>query len=263
MQVQSNKNQRVKKYYVYGHYTNKGELYYIGVGTILNLKTKKESSKYSRAYHLNNRNKFWTHVFNKHGLKIRILYEFYTKEESLLKEKELVEKYGRRILGKGLLTNISSGGEVGPIGRTFKMSKEQKEKLSKIKSHTFYVYNSQGIFLKEIKTHKKVAEFCGVTYNAIHSCLQTKNFTNGFFVFKEFKGLFLGYTESDLNFKSPLSKRIILKLNGVQQIFESIADAARFLETDRKNLKKALHSGRICKGYIVKFEGSISSQDPK
>ena len=38
MQVQSNNNQRVKKYYVYGHYTNKGLLYYIGVGTILNLK---------------------------------------------------------------------------------------------------------------------------------------------------------------------------------------------------------------------------------
>lgn len=32
--MQSNNNQRVNKYYVYGHYTNNGQLFYIGTGTL-------------------------------------------------------------------------------------------------------------------------------------------------------------------------------------------------------------------------------------
>lgn len=49
--VQSNNNQIVKKYYVYGHYTNEDKLFYVGVGTILNLKSKTHTQRYSRAYH--------------------------------------------------------------------------------------------------------------------------------------------------------------------------------------------------------------------
>ena len=119
---ESNNNQREEgKYYVYGHYTqDTGVLFYIGVGTILS-KSNKEKSKYSRAYHFRNRNKFWNSIVKKHGVEVKILFHCASKEISLKEEAKLVEQYGRRCMNQGILVNISSGGEVGPIGRTFIM----------------------------------------------------------------------------------------------------------------------------------------------
>jgi len=258
----SNNNQRVKKHYVYGHYTNENILFYIGVGTILNLKTNKYISKYSRAYHKANRTKFWNNIVSKHGLKIKILFKFDTKQEALNKEAELVEKFGRRCMNNGILCNISSGGQIGPIGRKFKMSEEQKEKLSNIKSMSFYIYNSAGIYLISLKTIKNVAQYCGVTQNAVSSCLKTKNYTNGYFVFREFKGKKLNYSVNDLIFKSTLSKRVITvhKDTKEETIYDSISDACVGLDTDRANLKRGIKKRRIVKGHNVFFEGSISSQ---
>lgn len=261
--MQSNNNQRVKKFYVYAHYIkNTDIIFYIGVGTILNLKTQKEKSRYSRAFTTTNRNNFWKNVYDKYGRDVKILFHYETKEESLLKEKQLIEKLGRRWMKDGILTNISSGGEVGPVGRLFKMSSQQKNLLSEIKSHTFFIYDKEGNFLKEIKTIKAVAKYCGVTYNAIHSCLQTKNFSNGFFIFKEFQGEKLSFTVNDLDFKSTLSKKVITIKDNIL-IHDSIADAASYLSTDRKNLKSAIKNNRLCKGHKVYFKRTISSQDSK
>lgn len=252
---QSNNNQRVEeKYYVYGHYTkDTGVLFYIGVGTVLS-KSNKEKSKYSRAYHFRNRNKFWNNVVNKHGVEVKILFHCDTKETSLKEEAKLVEQYGRRCMNQGILVNISSGGEVGPIGRTFVMSEEQKKKLSEIKSTELHIYNSQGIYLISVKSIETAAKYCGVTYNAIHSCLQTKNYSNNYFIFKDFQGERLSYTVEDLDFKSTLSKKLVTySLSGERVEHNSIADCASFLKTDRKNLKKAIKDNRLCKGHKVKF----------
>lgn len=255
MTIQSNNNQRVNKYYVYAHYTEKGNLFYIGVGTILNFKSKKQTQIYSRAHHFSNRNKFWKSIANKYGVKVKILFEYPTKEESLNKERELVEQYGRRCMKQGILTNISLGGEIGPIGRIFKMSEKQKKLLSDKKAIHLYVYNSNGEFLKKIKTIKTTANYCGVTYNAIHSCLKTKNYSNGYFIFKEYKGLSLGYTIKDVNFKHTLSKKVITEdLQGMQVEHESIWDCCQYLKTDRKNLKSAIKLGRLCKKHKVYFK---------
>lgn len=257
----SNNNQRAKKYYVYGHYTNNNKLFYIGVGTIINLKTNRIISRYSRAFHKANRTKFWDNIVTKYGLKVKILFEYYTKEEALDKESELVEKFGRRCMNNGILCNISSGGEIGTVGRKFVMSETQKKKLSDIKSQDFYIYNSEGIFLTSLKTIKTVAKYCGVTPNAISSCLKTKNYSNGYFIFRIFKGSELKYTVQDLNFKSILSKKVItIDKNNVEVIHESVHEAAKFLNTDRKNLKRGISNNRLVKGYKVLFEGSISSQ---
>ena len=104
---QSNNNQGVKKFYVYGHYTLEGNLFYVGVGTILNLRVQKPNTKYSRAYHFANRTKYWHNIRDKHGLEVKILSEYYTKEESLLEEKRLIALYKRREYG-GTLCNLSS-----------------------------------------------------------------------------------------------------------------------------------------------------------
>lgn len=264
MNKQSNNKQRVKKYYVYGHYTNNNRLFYIGVGTILNFKSQKETQRYSRAYHFSNRTNIWNNTRNKYGVKVKILHKYYTKEESLRKEKELIEKFGRKIMNEGFLTNISTGGEIGPIGRKFKMSDEQKKKLSDIKSKTLYVYTKTGVFLSSVKTIKKTAEYIGVTYNAIHSCLQTNNYSNECFIFEEYRGKKLDLSLYQINFKSTLSKKVITEdSTGCKIRHLSIADAANYLETDRKNLKLAIKNKRLCKKHNVYFERAISSQDSK
>lgn len=252
---QSNNNQgEEEKYYVYGHYTQStGILFYIGVGTVLN-KSNTVRTKYSRAYHFTNRNKFWNNVVLKHGIEVRIISTWKTKEESLKEEAILVEKYGRRCMNQGVLVNISSGGEVGPIGRTFIMSEEQKKKLSDKKSLSLYIYNSLGSYLLEMKTIYATALYCGVTYNAIHSCMQTKNYSNGYFIFKTFQGNQLPYTVNDLDFKSTLSTKVVsYSLSDERIEHESIADCANYLKTDRKNLKRAIRDKRLCKKHEVKF----------
>ena len=248
-------------YYTYAHYTQDTDtLFYIGVGTILNTKTQKEKSRYSRAYHTTGRNKYWKNVVNKHGFRVEILQHFDTKEESLFEEKNLISKYGKRI-NKGLLVNMSDGGEIGPIGRPNPMSEEQKRKLSEIKSLTLYVYNATtGSFLVEIKTIKKTAEFCGVTYNAVHSCMKTKNYTNGFFVFKNFKGTQLDCTVEDLDFSSTLSKAVQAIKDEEVFSFKSIADCAKFLNRERSSVRQSIKKGSKCNGYYIR---TISSQDPK
>ena len=249
------------KYYVYGHYTNDNKLFYIGVGTILNFKSKKHSQIYSRAYHFSNRTQYWKNISNKYGVNVKILSHFDTKEESLQEEKILIEKYGRKCMNEGILCNLSTGGEVGPTGRIFKMSEEQKKKLSDIKSMTLYIYDSQGIFLLEMKTIEATAKYCGVTYNAIHSCLQTKNYSNGYFIFKEFKGKKLNYTVDNLNFKSTLSKKVILEdLEGNKTEYESIADCARYLDVERSSIRQAIKRFTICKKHKIYLKGESAAK---
>lgn len=263
--MQSDNNQRVKKFYVYGHYTQDSDnLFYIGVGTINNLKSKRINIRYARAYHFNNRTKFWKNIKCKHGIVVKILYHFDTKKESLIKERELISKFGRRILG-GKLCNLTSGGEVGPTDYHPIRSEKTRKILSEIRSITLYLYDSNGIFIKECKTIKSAADFCNVTYNAIHSCLQTKNFSNGYFIFKDFKGQNLGYTKNDLNFKSPLSKKVITENLETKEIIlhNSIYECASYLETNRQNLRRAIKAQRPCKKHKVYFERRISSQDSK
>lgn len=78
MEIQSNNSQRVNKFYVYGHYTNNDIVFYIGVGTISNLKTKKHSQRYSRAYHFHKRTKYWKNISNKYGVNVKILSDLFT-----------------------------------------------------------------------------------------------------------------------------------------------------------------------------------------
>lgn len=244
---------KINRFYVYGHYTaDTNQLFYIGVGTILNFKTKKHSQIYTRAYHFSRRTKFWKYIANKHGVKIKILFEFANKQDCLDEERKLISTFGRRFNSSGILCNLSSGGEIGPIGRPNKMSEEQKKKLSEIKSITLYIYNSSGIFLTDIKTIKNTAKYCGVTYNAIHSCLQTKNYSNGYFVFKEFKGYNINYTVDNLDFKSPLSKKVITEdINGTIIEHLSIRACADYLGVYRTTVQNALKKSNKCKKHKI------------
>ncbi len=259
----NNSQDRNERYYVYGHFTKTSDkLFYVGVGTSI-LKSLKEKSRFSRAYHFHNRTKFWKNVVEKHGIVVKILSTWNTKEESLKEEARLVALHGRRFNGTGSLVNLSSGGEIGPVGRSSVISEAQRQHLSDLKSIYLYVYNSEGMFLKKIRTIKETAKFCGVTYNAIHSCMKTKNYSNGYFIFREYKGESLTYKSSDLDFSSPLRKQILsVSPLGLSVIHYSLEMCAKYLGTSRINLRKALKDKRLCKKHKVSLYISEDNQQP-
>jgi len=92
-------NKAEKKYYVYSHRKENGDLFYIGMG----------SGK--RAYKKDTRSSFWKKTFNKYGLIVNILFSELTKKEAYQIEEYLVRYYGRRNLNTGILVNLTNGGE--------------------------------------------------------------------------------------------------------------------------------------------------------
>lgn len=85
-----------KPFYVYGHYTTSGELFYIGKGSGLRAWTKK------------NRTKEWK-AFAAQGYEVRIIRRFETAESALKHEEELHIKYGLRAKGGRLVNQLIGG----------------------------------------------------------------------------------------------------------------------------------------------------------
>ena len=117
------------RFYVYGHYTSDtGVLFYIGKGT----------NKRAFQFGLRDRNKYWSHVKEKHGVRVEILKKNLTEEEAYCHEKELIEQFRPKC-------NLADGG-YGPIGVV--RSAETKKKISEA---------SKGKILSE-ETKKKISE---------------------------------------------------------------------------------------------------------
>jgi hypothetical protein len=110
---------------VYEHLRNDtNEVFYVGIG-----KFKKRA--YSKEY----RNKFWNHIVSKHGHTINIIHKDLSWEDACKMEKLLIEKYGRRDLGKGNLVNMTDGGD-GRLGMI--CSEKTRQKISEAnKGRTF------------------------------------------------------------------------------------------------------------------------------
>lgn len=75
------------------------EVFYVGVGV-----TNK------RAYATKCRNRFWKAIVAKTGYRVEILHSDISYDEALNLEIQLIEFYGRRVLGTGTLVNIDKGG---------------------------------------------------------------------------------------------------------------------------------------------------------
>lgn len=105
------------RYYLYFHYCNNVP-FYVGVGTKLN-----RSNPYARAHHTHKRNNYWNNVFkNCKNFRVEIIEECDDRRHIEEKEKFWIAKFGRRInIERGLLTNISEGGEVA-FGRSRKVA---------------------------------------------------------------------------------------------------------------------------------------------
>lgn len=83
-----------KKYYVYIHRkATDGAVFYVGKGSG------------SRAWNKTHRSEYWKRVFDKHGLKVEIVYSFVNEICALSFERALIKFYGRENL-----CNLSDGG---------------------------------------------------------------------------------------------------------------------------------------------------------
>lgn len=103
---------------VYKHIRlDKNEPFYIGI-----------SKNYKRAYDFYCRSKFWKSVYNKTDIKVEIIIDNISYKKAQELEKQLIQKYGRRDSGTGILVNMTDGGE-GHLG----MSEANKLKISKLR----------------------------------------------------------------------------------------------------------------------------------
>jgi hypothetical protein len=106
-------------FHVYEHYTlDTSELFYVGYG------------KNKRAYDVTQRNRFWKHIYSKHGVRVVLVKENVSLNEAIDTEIALIKKYGRRDKNTGPLVNLTDGGE-----GLKNASDETRKKLSLIASN--------------------------------------------------------------------------------------------------------------------------------
>ncbi len=130
----------IKTYYVYMHRLgDTGAPFYIGKGY------RVDYGKYLRATDYCRRKKLWKSVAKLHGVTSEICAEFFTEQDALGFEAELILVYGRRDNGTGVLVNHTDGG-VGCSG--YKMAPHVIEALR--------VRNSQRVITET--TRKKISE---------------------------------------------------------------------------------------------------------
>ena len=102
---------------VYSHTRlDNNTIFYIGIG-----------NEYKRAYSKHSRNSYWNNIVSKTDYKVNILFENLTWDEACKKEVELISLYGRKDLKKGLLVNLTDGGD-GVKGH----SQETIDKITKV-----------------------------------------------------------------------------------------------------------------------------------
>lgn len=103
---------------VYEHLRNDtNEVFYVGM-----------SVGKKRAYKKSGRNPHWYNIVKKAGYTVNIVYKDIEWDEAKKIEILLIEKYGRKDLGTGILVNMTDGGE-GALGVI--ISEENKKKMSK------------------------------------------------------------------------------------------------------------------------------------
>lgn len=110
-------------------------IFYIGIG-----------NEYKRAYSKHSRNSYWNNIVSKADYKVNILFENLTWDEACKKEVELISLYGRKDLKKGLLANLTDGGD-GVKGH----SQETIDKITKV--HKGRIQSEKEI-LKRVNSRK-------------------------------------------------------------------------------------------------------------
>lgn len=155
----------MEMYYVYQHVRkDKGEIFYIGIGTKTPKRGMTFKSLYNRAHKrsVTNRNEIWQKIVAKTEYDIEIVFETDNYEKAKETEIELILKYGRKNEG-GTLANITRGGD-GTLG--FAKQKGKESTFSK----TVYQYGLDGTFIKEWGCAYEIKESLGIAPNQICDC---------------------------------------------------------------------------------------------
>jgi hypothetical protein len=183
--------------YLYRHIRlDKNEPFYVGIGS---------DNNYKRAYNKKGRSYSWKDIAYNVDYDINIILDNLTWEEACVKEIEFIALYGRIDLGKGLLVNMTDGGE-GQYGRkineiTRKLmckpkSNESKHnmKLSHINRDYLYLKNKAGAkkgikksekhiqSLKEAADNKKIKINCpemNIIFNSLTEASKILNKSTG------------------------------------------------------------------------------------
>lgn len=131
----------MNKWYVYKHIRlDTNEIFYIGIGSIMN---------YKRAFSKQYRNDHWHNIVNRYNYKVEILYDNLLVEEANNLEIELISLYGRKDLNKGSLVNLTNGGK-GLCG--YKHTDEHKMKNRNAKlGHTPWNKGKTNVYSNETK----------------------------------------------------------------------------------------------------------------
>jgi len=148
-----------KDAYVYRHITeDTNEVFYIGIGVVKR-----------RAWSKHGRNKYWHNVVNKHGFRYEIVQESLSRD--LAKELEiiLIQIYGRRDIGTGILVNMTDGGD-----GMFNLSEEGR--LSLVKKRTGRKKSEEarrkiGDAQKRGK-HPQAKKVINITNGIIYDCIK-------------------------------------------------------------------------------------------
>jgi hypothetical protein len=123
---------RSGKHYVYAHLNPKtGEFYYIGSGHS------------NRCNQIVQRNEYWKKYFNEHGMLVKLIDYYLTKEQAIEIEKELIQAINP-------ICNIMLGGESG-------YDKGLKKRV--------YAYNKDGSFFMEFRTVSDANVFFNINAN--------------------------------------------------------------------------------------------------
>lgn len=120
----------IKSYYIYTHARkNDGRVFYVGCATWQH-KRRGEKSKYQRAYDFGQRTTAWFHE-STNGVEVKIVFTTAERSKAFSVERQLIAKYGRADLGRGLLVNQTDGG-AGAGGQIATEQSKRKKAISKI-----------------------------------------------------------------------------------------------------------------------------------
>lgn len=236
----------MEKYFVYQHIRDdKKSVFYIGIGKIRtdSLATT-DKMKHYRAYSKQGRNPIWKRIINKTPYTVEIIKTNISKEEAIELEISLIEKYGK-IKSKGLLSNISDGGET--------VLPELLTVLNDTKcSQRVYQYDLQGNFIKEWLSTNQIKRELGLDNSVIRKALKGKtkspNISYNFQWFLEYRGDKIAPSDSG---KTTLHKPVKLTKGDEVLIFNSREECAKYFSVKSYYITNALNGKYKFKNYKV------------
>lgn len=236
----------MEKYFVYQHIRDdKKSIFYIGIGKIRtdDLVTT-DKMKHYRAYSKQGRNPIWKAIVNKTSYTIEIIKTGISKQEAIDLEIFLIEKYGR-IKSKGLLSNITDGGEtVLPELLTVLNDPKCSQKV--------FQYDLEGNFIKEWLSTNQIKRELGFDNSVIRKSLKGKtkspNVSYGFQWFLEYKGEKINSSASG---KLTLHKAVKLTKGSETLIFNSREECAKYFNVKSCQITNALNGNFRFRKYKV------------